>query len=129
MNTRDSSPRARQKGYVRPSHSDGMHKLVFGLSRADGMSTEEFRDHWLDDHAPVASELPGLRRYTVSFPTDPDRSQYDALAQLYFEDEAALEAAMDSEVGGETARDLANFTGDSMLQLVVEEHVVVADEE
>jgi uncharacterized protein (TIGR02118 family) len=105
-----------------------MHKLVFGLSRADGMSTEEFRDHWLDDHAPVASELPGLRRYTVSFPTDPDRSQYDALAQLYFEDEAALETAMDSEAGGETARDLANFTGDSMLQLVVEEHVVVADE-
>lgn len=102
-----------------------MHKLVFGLSRAEGQSVEEFRAYWLDEHAPVASELPGLRRYTVSFPTDPDRSQYDGFAQLYFDDEAALQAAMNSEAGGETARDLANFTGDSMLQMVVEEHVVV----
>ncbi|MWG32923.1 EthD family reductase [Halomarina oriensis] len=106
-----------------------MHKLVFGLSRAEGMSVQEFREYWLDEHAPVASELPGLRRYTVSFPTDPDRSQYDGFAQLYFDDEVALQAAMDSTEGGETARDLANFTGDSMLQMVVEEHVVVGESE
>ncbi|MFD1512881.1 EthD family reductase [Halomarina rubra] len=105
-----------------------MHKLVFGLSRADGMSFEEFRDYWLDDHAPVASELPGLRRYTVSFPSDPGRSQYDGFAQLYFDDEAALNAAMDSPEGAETARNIAEFTGDRMLQMVVEEHVVVGDE-
>lgn len=102
-----------------------MEKLVFGLKRPDDTTFEAFRDYWLEDHAPLAAELPGLRRYTVSFPDDPDRSQYDGLAELWFDDRAALDAALASEAGEATAQDLANFAGDDMLQLVVEEHVVV----
>ncbi|WP_254536900.1 EthD family reductase [Halomarina litorea] len=103
-----------------------MQKLVFGLNRPDDTDFEAFREYWLEEHAPIAAELPGLRRYTVSFPDDPDRSQYDGLAELWFDDRAALDAALASEAGEATATDLANFAGDDdMLQLVVEEHVVV----
>ncbi len=103
-----------------------MKKLVFGLTRPEDTSVEAFRDYWLEEHAPMAADLPGLRRYTVSFPDDPDRSQYDGLSELWFDDREALDAALASEAGEAIAQDLANFAGDDdMLQLVVEEHVVV----
>jgi uncharacterized protein (TIGR02118 family) len=102
-----------------------MRKLVFGLNRPDDTPFSEFRDYWLDEHAPLAAELPGLQRYTVSFPDDPDRSQYDGLAELWFEDRESLDAALDSDAGEAAAQDLATFAGEDMLQLVVEEHVVV----
>lgn len=102
-----------------------MKKLVFGLNRPDDTSFAEFSEYWIDEHAPIAAELPGLRRYTVSFPDDPDRSQYDGLAELWFDDREALDAALDSAAGEATARDLAQFAGDDVLQLVVEERVIV----
>lgn len=105
-----------------------MQKLVFGLTRTDDTDPEAFREYWLDDHAPLAADLPGLRRYTVSFPDDPERSEFDCIAELYFDDRESLDAALDSEAGDAVARDLANFAGDRMLQMVVREHVVVDEE-
>lgn len=101
-----------------------MQKLVFGLTRADDTDREAFREYWLEDYAPLAADLPGLRRYTVSFPDDPERSEYDGLAELYFDDRESLDAALASEAGAAAARDLADFAGDRMLQMIVEEHVV-----
>ncbi|PSP99080.1 EthD family reductase [Halobacteriales archaeon QS_5_70_17] len=102
-----------------------MQKLVFGLTRTDDTDPEAFREHWLDDHASLAADLPGLRRYAVSFPDDPERSEFDCIAELYFDDSESLDAALASEAGGAAARDLANFAGDRTLQMIVQEHVVV----
>lgn len=90
------------------------------------MSFEEFRTYWLDEHAPLASEMPGLERYTVSFADDPDRAAYDGVAEVYFADAEALREGMGSETGQAATEDVGNFAdADGMLYLVTEEHVVV----
>lgn len=104
-----------------------MHKAIFALRRADGLSHEEFAEYWTEEHAPIAVEgVPGLEKYTISFPTDPAESPYDGVAQLYFEDAEALERGLDSDAMAEAVADVPNFARpDEVLQLLVEEHVQV----
>jgi uncharacterized protein (TIGR02118 family) len=84
-------------------------KLVELLVRKEGLTHAEFADYWLDDHSPVAAEMPGVEKYVTSLPTDPDRSEYDGVLELYFEDMDALRAAFDSEAGAETLADAEEF--------------------
>ncbi|WP_241431982.1 EthD family reductase [Haloferax mucosum] len=77
--------------------------------RADGYTHEEFVERWMGPHADIAKELPGLQKYSTSLPTDPERSEYDGIVELYFEDMGALKAAFDSETGERVNADAAEF--------------------
>jgi uncharacterized protein (TIGR02118 family) len=76
-----------------------MIKLVGLLRRAAGTTPDAFREHWLHHHAQIARELPGLRRYVVNpvvaMPGG-ERPPWDGVAELWFDDLAAVEAAMAS---------------------------------
>ena len=37
-------------------------KAIILLTRREGDTPEDFRRWWLEEHAPLARELPGLRR-------------------------------------------------------------------
>jgi uncharacterized protein (TIGR02118 family) len=39
-----------------------MTKVVYVLFKKAGMSREEFRGYWKETHAPIAKEMPGLKR-------------------------------------------------------------------
>lgn len=102
-----------------------MLKVVFCLNRKDGLSHKEFGEYWYGEHTELAREMPNLQKYTLAFPKDPDEAAYDGMAELYFEDQDALDEALDSRAGEEAAADLQNFADpDRMLQLVVEERTV-----
>ncbi|SEP27576.1 conserved hypothetical protein [Halogranum amylolyticum] len=79
------------------------------LVRKDGQSHEEFLRYWENEHAPIAKELPGLVKYTIDYPTAPEKSAYDGIAQLYFEDMQALKEAFTSEAGEKVQEDATNF--------------------
>ena len=75
------------------------------LTRRPEVPPEQFARHWRDRHGPLAARLPGLRRYTQNLVTD--RSQLaidhargdwalDGVSQLWFDDAAAMQAAVDS---------------------------------
>jgi len=104
-----------------------MIKAVFLLDRKEGTEQSEFERHWQEDHAPIAAEgVPGLLRYTISFPADVEEAPYDGMAELYFEDRAAADEGLDSEAMGEAVADVPNFADpDSVVQLLVEERVQV----
>jgi uncharacterized protein (TIGR02118 family) len=71
-----------------------------------------FDKHYNEVHIPLASKLPGLRRYTVTRPVPgPDGSKpaYYLVAVLEFDDEAAVGAAMSSPEGQAANADLGNF--------------------
>lgn len=103
-------------------------KILFCLNRKEGMTHREFGEYWYAEHAPIAKEMPNLKKYTLAFPDDPDEAAYDGMAELYFEDMGAVEEAMDSQAGEEAAADLPNFADtEEMLQLVVEERTVFDD--
>ncbi|AFK21472.1 EthD family reductase (plasmid) [Haloferax mediterranei ATCC 33500] len=86
-----------------------MIKLVNLVVRADEYSHEEFVERWMGSHADIAKELPGLQKYVTSLPANPERSEYDGIVELYFEDMGALKAAFDSDIGKEVNADAAEF--------------------
>jgi uncharacterized protein (TIGR02118 family) len=74
--------------------TDGLYKHSAFLVRKDGMSHEEFLDHWANEHVPLAREIPGVVRYVRVVPTDPAHAEFDGIAELYFEDLDALRAGL-----------------------------------
>lgn len=67
-----------------------------------------FDRHYLGAHGPLVDTIPGLLRWEgarlVAAP-DGGEQTYFRIAELYFADQAALEAALGSEQGKATAAD------------------------
>jgi uncharacterized protein (TIGR02118 family) len=102
-------------------------KVHIWLRKDDGMSDEEFRDYWLNTHAPIAGDgYQHLTGYTVHLVTRVPEGQerpYDGVAVLEWEDRDAFKADMASDTAAVSTKDLGNFTSGFGL-LFVEEHTV-----
>ncbi|MEA5385978.1 EthD family reductase [Haloarculaceae archaeon H-GB11] len=101
--------------------------MVNLLVRKAAMPHDEFERYLEETHAPIASELPGLERYVTSIPRDASRAAYDAIAELYFEDSAAMKAAFDSEVGQRVQADAAEFLDQEAGETLVVDETVRVD--
>lgn len=113
-----------------------MIKIVALIRRNPALTPEAFREYWTNVHVPMIKErLPGLVRYTGSFPINPTgtvdaaiAAGYDAIVELGFADRAAMEKDMngpgfqaaDREASSAQLMDLANT------QAMVVEEVEVA---
>lgn len=107
-----------------------MIKLVEFLVGTDEYGHEEFVDRWRGEHADLARDLPGLKRYSTSVPTDPDAAAYDGVLELTFESEAAMNEAFESEVGRKVMADAAEFIDvGAGPRMIVEETVHVAGDD
>ena len=101
-----------------------MIKVVVLLTRRDGMSQEEFERHTRQPHLPLVTKLPGLRRLVVSrVLPDPNGAPpaFDAVAEDWFDDPAAMGAAFASPEGQAVLADAPNFLDMGRLQLLVVE--------
>lgn len=78
-------------------------KVMVGLVRRDDMSREDFRRWWLQDHAPLARTLPGVRR--IRFNVLDDGAPFDGIAELWFDSAEAADAAYATEIGKAVAAD------------------------
>jgi uncharacterized protein (TIGR02118 family) len=101
-----------------------MPKIVDLLVRKDGYTHEEFAERWKGDHADIAKDLPGLKRYVTSVPTRPEDADFDGVLELYFEDMSSLGAAFESDIAAEVQSDAAEFIDlEAGPRLIVEETV------
>jgi uncharacterized protein (TIGR02118 family) len=69
---------------------------------------EAFDRHYLGTHAPLVAAIPGLQRFEsgqVATALDGGEKTYYRIAELYFADQAALQAAFASSEGQATAAD------------------------
>jgi uncharacterized protein (TIGR02118 family) len=84
--------------------------------------SEAFDRHYREVHIPLARKLPGLRRYTISHNTTPIRGSesYYMIAELDWDDMAALQRAFQSPEGKATAEDVPKFAGDGVHSMVYE---------
>lgn len=96
--------------------------MVSLMRRPDGVSREEFQGWWSNEHAPLALRIPGLRRYVLSFPADPD-ARFDGLAELYFDDVTTAQNCFASEEGKAAREDSLAHAGER-ITMVMEEHEV-----
>jgi len=109
-----------------------MIKTIGLLTRKPGWTHEQFVKHWVETHAPLAHKVPGLRRYVQNHisgeRTRPDieatNVEIDGVAELWFDDQAALEAAARTPEMKALHADGAKFIG-RIKSYVVEEKTVI----
>jgi len=109
-----------------------MIKTIGLLTRKDGWTHEQFMKHRVEIHAPLALAVPGLRRYvqnhTAGERTRPDITEtaveIDGVAELWFDDQAALEAAARTPEMKALHADGAKFIG-RIKSYVVEEKCII----
>lgn len=76
---------------------------MVGLVRREDMSREDFRHWWIDEHAPLARTLPGVRR--IRFNMLDDDAPFDGIAELWFDSAEAADAAYATDIGKAVAAD------------------------
>ena len=94
-------------------------KAIILLKRREGDTPEDFRRWWLEEHAPLARRLPGLRKLVFNL-ADGD-APYDGVSELWFDSQAAFDAAYASELGQQVAADSLAHVG-GRVRLIVAEH-------
>lgn len=104
-------------------------KLFAFVKRKEGMSREEFLDHWHHHHGPLIRDTPGLGDQTLSYvqhPTAPeDRSGWDGVAVQEFASWDAFLEMLGGESGELMRADEANFLDPSSIKVVFTDHEVV----
>ena len=107
-----------------------MIKLVYCIRKKPGMSDAAFFQYWEEVHGPIGARIPGLRRLVqsrrVPVPGDTRSADYDGMAELWFDDIAALLAARDSTAWQASSADEAHFMDPQRTAYFVsEEHTIV----
>jgi uncharacterized protein (TIGR02118 family) len=109
-----------------------MIKSIGLLTRKAGLSHEDFVNHWLEVHAPLAHAVPGVRRYVqshiVAERTRPDIPstdvEIDGIAELWYDDRDAMERANATPEAKRLHADGALFVG-RIKSFIVEEKVII----
>ncbi len=89
-----------------------MVKFMVVRYRRPDLTPTQFFQHLEQVHAPLAKNLPGLKRYRQNH-VSPDLNRrhpgWDAIIELYFADREAMEAAWSSPQGAASDADLTLF--------------------
>jgi uncharacterized protein (TIGR02118 family) len=99
-----------------------MVKFIALYAKPDDVAA--FDTHYREVHLPLAKKLPGLKKCELSWVrgSPGGEARYHLVAELYFEDRAALKAALASPEGADTAKDVMGFAGKII-------HMMIADVE
>ena len=89
-----------------------MVKLVALYKKPTDMTA--FEKHYSEIHTPLAKKMPGLRRMEVCrFTGSPGgEAKFHLMAEMYFDDKAAMMAALGSPEGKAAGKDVMSFAGD-----------------
>ncbi|MBL8156897.1 MAG: EthD family reductase [Anaerolineae bacterium] len=90
-----------------------MIKLIAFLKRKPGMTMEQFKVRWVDEHTRISSKLPGLLGYyiNINVPNQPSNLEpnYDGTAELWWNSVEEMEASFASEIGAAAGKDADEF--------------------
>ncbi len=109
-----------------------MMKSLSLLTRRAGLSREAFVRHWIEIHAPLARAVPGVRRYVQNH-IEGERSRadiptteiaVDGIAELWYDDRAAMDRANASPEAKRLHDDGALFIG-GIKTFIIAEKVII----
>jgi uncharacterized protein (TIGR02118 family) len=99
-----------------------MIRVFVMLVKPPELNWEEFARYWRETHAQHALRLPGLRRY-VQHHFQPGSLSGEppchGIAELWFDDEAAMRAAFESPEGQASLADNPRFLVDERTKLAI----------
>jgi uncharacterized protein (TIGR02118 family) len=96
-------------------------KLVVLYTRPS--DADEFERHYLDVHGPLVRQIPGLQRFEgarLLTAADGGDQVYFRIAELYFADQEAMQAGLNSDQGRATAEDFRAIAPPSSRMYVAE---------
>ena len=110
-----------------------MIKVLSLLTRKPDISHEAFVRHWKDIHGPLALDVPGVRRYVQSHIAGtrtradiPETEvEIDGIAELWYDDEAAMRASAATPEAQRLYADGALFIG-RIKSFVIDEQEIIA---
>jgi uncharacterized protein (TIGR02118 family) len=107
----------------------GMVKGMFMIKRKPGLTVADFRQHWLEVHAPIALSEMKVRRYlqchTIDSVYNFCEPQWDGITHLWFDDAAAAQREMAVVAQSKAlTEDAAKFIGSSTALFAVE-HILI----
>jgi len=103
-----------------------MFKAMILLKRSEDSSFDEFKTWWLQDHAPLARQLPKLRRAVFNLVDGEGAAEVDGISELWFDSRDDFDAAYQSETGKAVAADsMAHVSRRE--RLLISEHLVKSE--
>jgi uncharacterized protein (TIGR02118 family) len=106
-----------------------MIKLVYCINKKPDMADEEFFHYWKNVHGPIGARIHGLRKlvqsHRIDVPGDSRAPDFDGVAELWFDDMAALLAARKTPEWRASSADEANFIDHrKVAYFISDEHVI-----
>jgi len=107
-----------------------MVKALSDFRRRPELTVEAFQDYWRSKHPEVVTRLPGIRGYVQSHTLTEGyrkaRPLYDGIAEVWFDDTAAMRASAASPEDTRVRADEPNFLAPDLPFVITREHVIVA---
>lgn len=105
-----------------------MVKTIIVLKRKPGMRVEAFQEYWRTTHADLVKKVPELRRYaqchTLLSGYHKSEPVYDGVAELWYDDTAAMRRITDAPQSKAALADDQHFLDTSQMAFILtEEHV------
>jgi uncharacterized protein (TIGR02118 family) len=113
-----------------------MIKSLSLLTRRPELSHDEFVRHWVEIHAPLAHAVPGVKRYVQNHIAGERRRAdipetevaVDGIAELWYDDRAAMDRANASPEAKRLHDDGALFIG-GIKSFIIDEKVIIPTSE
>ncbi|WP_217586291.1 EthD family reductase [Lentibacillus saliphilus] len=82
-----------------------------------------FDDHYFNVHTPLTKKIPGLRdmKVTKIVGSPMGKSDYYLLCEMYYDDHESLKAAMKTDEGKASGKDVMQFAGDLVTLMIGED--------
>ena len=97
---------------------------IFGiLKRPDGMTFEQFKKWWVEDHVPRVMKWPNIVAYEINFPLN-ENEQFDGVAAVSFDRREAAERIFQTPEGT-SARSAAIAETSRNVIFLAEEIIIV----
>lgn len=105
-----------------------MVKALNFFKRKPGLSVEDFRSYWLNQHAAIIRAIPELRKYVASI-TLPSAYRnreplYDGISEAWFDDEDTLRVTADSPPRRAATADDTRFVDMSKTGSIVVDEII-----
>jgi uncharacterized protein (TIGR02118 family) len=102
-------------------------KLIALLKANPGVSKEEFKRHWLEDHAPLTLKFKNLKGYRINIVTDlyqeiEGELPYDGTAELWWDSVEEMKEDFGTEAGDAALADASTFMGKT--HIYTEEYII-----
>ena len=108
-----------------------MIKWIVAIKYRADQPAEENRRYWIEEHGPMALDLPGLKNYRQSHSVSDEHgfgnAPYDGFGSLWFEDEAAARQALASPQMAALRTDAERFADPAGTRQVLAREVVLRD--